>query len=110
MTTLGGDGFGVVDVGFEGAFVACFDVGDAFTDGHDFEAELVSRSAGVGEEGKFAEVAGKVGAADAHAMGADECFAGPGGLEVGEIDGIDFLNVGEFDGVGHRCVGGVGSV
>ena len=57
--------------------------------------------AGVGEEGEFPEVAGKVGAADAHAVGADDSFAGGGSRFVGAVDDGDFLRFGEFDGV-HR--------
>lgn len=98
---LRGAGIGVVDVGFEGAFVARFDVGDALADGDDFEAEFVAGGAGVGEEGELAEVAGEVGAADAHAVGADEGFAGAGGRGVFEVNGGDGFDVGEFDGVGH---------
>lgn len=96
-----GAGIRVVDVGLEGAFVACFDIGDAFADGDDFESEFVAGGAGVSEEGKLAEVAGEVGATDAHAMGSDEGFAGAGGRGVFEVNGGDFFDVGEFDGVGH---------
>ncbi len=98
---LGGAGIGIVDVGFKGAFVAGLDVGDAFADGDDFESEFVSRGAGVGEEREFSEVTGEIGAADAHAMGANEGLTGAGCGGIGKVDGGDFFNVGEFDGVGH---------
>ena len=96
-----GDGLGVVEVGLKGALVAGLHVGDALADGNDFEAEFVTGSAWVGEEGEFTEVAGEVGSADAHAMGADEGLAGSGRFDVGEIDRGDFFDVGEFDCVGH---------
>ncbi len=95
---LGGAGVGIVDVGLERAFVTGLDVGDAFTDGDHFESEFVTRGAGVGEEGKFAEVAGEVGATDAHAMGADQCLSGAWCFGIRDVNGGDFFNVGEFDG------------
>ena len=94
----GGSG-GVVDVGFERAFVAGFHMGDIFADGDDLQAEFVAGGAGVVEKGKLAEVAGKVGAADTHAVGADEGFVRPGVFGVGDLDGGDFFGGGEFDGV-----------
>lgn len=94
-------GSGIVHVGFKRAFVAGFYVGHSFADGDDFESKFVPGGAGVGEEWKLPEVAGEIGAADAHAMGADKSFTGTGRGSVGQVDGGDFFNVGEFDGVGH---------
>jgi len=99
VTFLGGDGFGIVEVGLKRAFVARFDVGDAIADGDDFEAEFMPRGAGKLEEGEFAEKCGGVGAADAHAMGADEGLAGAGGCVTGEIDDLGGFLGGECDGV-----------
>jgi hypothetical protein len=97
LSFFGGPRFGVVDVGLKRTFVACFDVGDAFADLEDFESEFVAGGAGIVEEGELAEVAGKVGAADAHAVGEDEGLAGAGGGFGREIDGVDFPGVCEFD-------------
>ncbi len=101
VTFFRGDGLGVVEVRFQGAFVAWLHVGDAFADGDDFESEFVSGCAGVGEEGELSEVTGKVGAANSHAMGADENFSRSGCFNVGKINGVDLFDVGEFYGVGH---------
>lgn len=56
-------------------------------------------SAGICEEWKFSEVAGKIRTANAHAVGADNSFTGGGVIFVRTIDDVDFLRFGEFDGV-----------
>jgi len=98
MAALGGGGSGVVDVRLERAFIASFYVGDAFADSDDFEAEFMAGCAGIGEERELAEVAGEVGAADAHAMRADQCLACLWGGLAGEIDGVNGFWRCEFDG------------
>jgi hypothetical protein len=46
----------------------------------------VAGGAWVGEEGEFTEVAGEVGAADAHAMSADDRLAGCGVFLVRAVE------------------------
>lgn len=57
--------------------------------------------AGVGEEGKFPEVAGEIGTADAHAMGAHDGLTGSGRKFVWAVDDCDDFWFGEFDGGRH---------
>ena len=102
MAFLGRNGLWVVEVRLERALVAWFDVGDAFTDCDDFEAEFVSRSAGEREERELSEITGKVSATDAHAMSSDQCFARSGCFDVGKINSVDRFNVGEFDSERHE--------
>jgi len=97
----GGAGL-AVDVRFDGAAVAGFDVGDVGSDFEDFDDELVAGDAGVAVEGHFAQIAGYVGPADSDAVNADEGFAGTrvrGFFEVNcrELEG--FL---ELDGLHGR--------
>ena len=66
----------IVDIWFQRAPVTGLHVCDVTGDGHDLKAELVTGRARIGEKREIPEIAGKVGAADAHAMGADQCFAG----------------------------------
>jgi hypothetical protein len=73
------------------------DVGDIICDGDHFQSEFVAGSSGVCEKGKFPEMAGDVGAADSHAVGADERLAGGGSVRFWEIDEMDFSRGGELD-------------
>jgi len=102
VTFFGGNRIRVVEVRFERAFVSGLHVGDSFADRDDFQAEFMSGSTGVGKEGELAEVAGKVGAADSHAVSSDESFSRSGCFDIGKINGVDFFDVSEFDSVRHR--------
>ncbi len=94
-----GRGFGIVEVRFERAFIAGFYVDDAFANGNDFQAKLMTGSTGIGEEREFTEVAGEIGATDTHAVGADDSFTGCWVFLVRTIDDGDEFWFGEFDGV-----------
>lgn len=100
-STLGGNGAGVVIIRLKRALVSGLHVRDAIANGENFEPEFMTRSAGVGKEGKLAEIAGEIGAADAHAMGANESLAWAGIFHVREIDRFDLFDIGEFNGVRH---------
>ena len=89
---------GIVDVGFERALVAGLHVRDAFTGRQHLESEFVTGDARIGKERHLAEIAGEIGPADAHAVGADQRLAGAGRGRFGEIDDVDLFGAGELDG------------
>jgi len=80
-----------VHIGFDGAALARFDVGDAWADGDDFDSQLVAWNSGVGIEGHFAEIAGDVRAADAYAMDFDNGFARPWAGGFGDLGSLEML-------------------
>lgn len=55
----------------------------------------------IGKKRKLAEIAGKVGATDAHAVRAHHGFVGTRIHGIGQIDDIDLLRGGKFNRVGH---------
>ena len=70
---------------------------DTLTHGYNFQAQLMSGNPGIGEEGHLAQIAGKVGSADAHTVSADQCLSRARSRRVGEIDHRDDLWLGEFN-------------
>jgi hypothetical protein len=96
-----GAGERVVDVGFERAFVARFDVSHALADRENLQSQFVSGDARIGKKRHLAEIAREVGAANPHAVGAHQRFTGLRCGGIGAFDDLNGLWRGEFNG-GHE--------
>jgi hypothetical protein len=91
-----------VEVGLDGATVTDLEMRNAFTDGEDFDAELMPEDARKLDEGHLAEVAAEVGAADADGTDGDEDGMRPWSFRCGECGPSEGFGGGEGEGAQVR--------
>src|SRR5262249_22319168 len=98
VAALAGIALLAIDVRLDGTAIARLDVRDAVADRHDLDAEFVAGDARVAEERHLAEVAVKVGPADADAEDTDHGVAGTGGRWFGDVDHTEGFRFFKLDG------------
>jgi len=99
---LAGVAGAAVEVGLDGATVTDLEMRNAFTDGEDFDAELMPEDARKLDEGHLTEVAAEVGAADADGTDGDEDGVRPWSFRCGECGPSEGFGGGEGEGAQVR--------
>jgi hypothetical protein len=75
-----------IDIRLDRAFIADFNIRDTRSHGNHFHAKFVAWDPWIAEEWHFAEIAGKVRAADSDLMDPNHGIAGPWGRRFGDVD------------------------
>ena len=97
----------VVDVGLDRAAVARPDVRHALADRDHFDAQFVPQNPRIRDKRHLAEIGADIGAADAHAMHADQRLARTGRRGIGQLDRCELLAAIEGEGLACWRAGGV---